>query len=115
MSRKAGTQIVLVPEPVATLLDRAEETLRLVRRLSEQYPDPRSNPKRSLREPCTQALFDHLPGLVPRSEFLRWTGITAEELANSVKGKMIDCYLPKGRTVKMYYKHEIARLTGFKL
>lgn len=64
---------------------------------------------------CTQEAFNRLPGLVRRSTFMEWTGLSSEELADEVAQKRIAIYKPKGREQALYYKHEIARLTGMRM
>jgi hypothetical protein len=62
---------------------------------------------------CTQAEFQKLPGLVARSVFMDWTGLSSDELSDEVKAGRIVVYRTDGYA--RYYKHEIARLTGFKM
>lgn len=98
-----------------------EETLRLVRQLSEHVltRDPvavlRSRPKRIRILKCTQALFDTLPGLVTKEEFQDWTGMSDEDLYAERKAGRIAVFKPDEHGYALYYKREIARLTGFKL
>lgn len=98
-----------------------EETLRLVRALSEHVltRDPaaviRSRPKRVRVVKCTQALFDMMPGLVTKEEFQDWTGLSDEDLYAERKAGRIAVFKKDDHSYALYYKREIARLTGFKL
>ncbi len=62
---------------------------------------------------CTQAEFNKLPGLVSRSVFRDWTGLSSDELSDEVKARRIVVHQTDGYA--RYFKHEIARLTGFKM
>jgi hypothetical protein len=121
MAKKLNNQSVPVPvqpQPVdlhpitAEVLKRQEEILNLVRGLSELA----RHPARELRPfNCTQEDFDKLPGLVSRSTFLYWTGLSDEELSGEVKAKRIAIYKPRENGKALYFKYEAARLTKFKL
>ena len=63
---------------------------------------------------CTQVQFNKLPGLVSRSVFRDWTGLSSDDLSEEVKMRRIAVYQREGGYAR-YYKHEIARLTGFKM
>lgn len=94
------------------VLRKQDELLNLVRGLSELA----RHPSRELRPfNCTQEQFDKLPGLVSRGTFVYWTGLSPEELTKEVLAKHIAVYKPNGRMQALYFKHEIARLTYFKL
>lgn len=94
------------------VLKRQEEILNLVRGLSELA----RHPARELRPfNCTQEVFDKLPGLVSRSTFLYWTGLADGELTVEIRAKRIACYKPREFGKALYFKHEIARLTHFKM
>lgn len=93
----------------------------LVRKLSEHVlrRDPevalRSRPKRLRLLKCTQTLFDMMPGLVSKAEFQDWTGLSENELYDEVRAGRITVYKPDEHGYALYYKREIARLTGFKM
>jgi hypothetical protein len=94
------------------ILRKQDELLNLVRGLSELA----RHPARELRPfNCTQEDFNKLPGLVSRSTFLYWTGMTDGELTVEVRAKHINCYKPRDNGKALYFKYEIARLTHFKL
>lgn len=73
------------------------------------------NPRKLGVNDCTQAAFNKLPGLVRASVFLEWTGLSRAELDAEVQGGHIKTYQKPGGGQSWYYKHEIARMTGFKL
>jgi hypothetical protein len=74
------------------------------------------SPKSRVRiQKCTQAAFELLPATVSRQEFMDWTGYDASELTDEVNAGRIAVYRPKGHTKARYYKHEIARLGGWKM
>jgi hypothetical protein len=64
---------------------------------------------------CTQAEFNKLPGLVTRAVFMDWTGLSKNELGEEVHAGRIAVYKAKKNGNAKYYKHEIARLTNFKM
>jgi|SRR5581483_584798 len=98
-----------------------KETLDIVRKLSEHMltRDPSVMPgvrrKRFRILKCTQQLFDMLPGIVSRAEFMDWTGLDEHELREEVRAGRIVVYRPHPHGYARYYKHEIARLTGWKM
>lgn len=101
-----------VHPPTAEILKRQEEILALVRGLSELA----RHPARELRPwKCTQEDFDKLPGLVSRSTFLYWTGLTDGELTVECRAKRLACYKPRENGKALYFKYEIARITHFKM
>lgn len=111
--------------PIAPELEhKINETLALVRALSEHVTkrDPACAPLRAVRRerglssvPCTQANFHLLPGLVSRSTFREWTGLSEGDITEGVRAGRIQTYRPKADGYRLYYKAEIARMTGFKL
>lgn len=64
---------------------------------------------------CTQTEFNKLPGLVRAGVFMEWTGLSRPELDEEVANGAIRVYPKPGGGQQLYYKTEIARLTGFKL
>lgn len=110
-----------VYELTVEVLARQAEVERLVRAHSEYVFKRdlemvlRSRPKRLRVVKCTQELFDLLPGLVSRQEFRDWTGLSENDLLAEVRANRIQIYRPSDHGYRLYYKHEIARLTGFKL
>lgn len=102
------------------LASKADETLELVRKLSEHVlrrdPAPVLNRRGELRTiQCTQEEFERLPGMVKRAEFLAWTGLNKDDLLAEVRAGRIQVFKPDENGYALYYKHEIARLTGFKM
>ena len=74
-----------------------------------------ASPNRVRVTRCTQAEFDKLPAMVSRAEFMDWTGMNHNEVAEEVTAKRVEIYRPKGQTKARYYKREIARLGGWKM
>jgi hypothetical protein len=73
------------------------------------------NPRVARVNDCTQAEFNRLPGLVRAGVFMEWTGLSEQELSAEVKSGRMKVWQLKGGVQRLYYKHEIARMTGFKL
>lgn len=102
---------------------KVQETLELVRKLSEHVlkrdpgavPPPPARRARAGLVKCTQEAFYLLPGLVGRAVFQDWTGMSDEHLQAEVKAGRIAVYKATDNSYALYYKKEIARLTGFKL
>ena len=113
-----------VPVPMKPELEgKIEETLQLVRALSEHVlkrdpgavRPPLERRSRAGLVKCTQETFYMLPGLVGRAVFQDWTGMSSEHLSEEVKAGRITVYKATEHGHALYYKKEIARLTGFKL
>ena len=83
---------------------KLEEVVRVLRRLEGRRTDD-----------CSQSAFHKLPHLLPRQTFLEWTGLNKDDLMDEVNAGRIEVYKPEGREHALYYKREIARLTGLKL
>src|SRR6266498_2374293 len=95
MAKKLETKPMLDLRPVyeltAAVLEKQQQTLDAVRALSEKDRQP----KRNLRPfECTQKEFDLLPGLVPRSVFCYWTGLSDGDLSQEVKDGLVAIYKP---------------------
>jgi hypothetical protein len=110
--KKPEPQPVDVHPITAEVLRKQDEILTLVRALSELA----RHPARELRPfNCTQNDFDKLPGLVSRSTFLYWSGLSDEELTRETKAGHIQVYKAREKGKALYFKRDIARLSGFKL
>lgn len=88
----------------AELAEKLDEVLQRLRRLDGRRT-----------EDCSQAAFHKLPHLVQRATFMEWTGLNRDDLASEIVAGRIEVYKPAGREHALYYKREIARLTGLKL
>jgi hypothetical protein len=73
------------------------------------------NPRVARVNDCTQAEFNKLPGLVRAGVFIEWTGLSREELDTEVREGHLKAFKKPNGGQTLYYKHEIARMTGFKL
>lgn len=96
---------------VARLVALHEETLRVVRTLSENAARARQAADKAF----SQEKFNALPALVSRSVFMAWTGLNRHDLKAGITAGEIQTHTRNGGSVAKYFKHQIATMGGFKL